>query len=692
MSKSRNIADIGSHDVISTTATGVDITGTVTSDGLIVDGDLAVSSANSRIRLFETDTTDLNTQLQNSSGDFNIARLDDDAGGSTVQFNIDHATGNVSIPNGDLDITGGFTATDGSTITTADNTTQLELISTDADASVGPVLSLWRNSASPVNNDDVGNIVFNAENDAGQKVIYADILCELGEVTDGIEDASLALRTITAGSLERRLQIKGTELVINEGSEDSDFRVESDTETHALFVQGSDGFVGISNSSPATALDVTGTITADGLTVDGDATFNGNQPLTVNSTGNNQIRLQGNGTAFGQAYGATGIDWGFTDDTGSLDRLVITDTGNVRIGDSVAAATITGLTQTNLVVGSATGGEIVTYRNDNGVVADDFVGAFLFGNDDNNAGEDHFAGMWALSASTNGIMDLHWAAGAVNYEAGTPQMTLLSTGNLGVGATTPSSTFRTSIYGDGETVIGGVEFRNATGGGNTFTIGHSSATSASATLNVVDAANLIFMTDDTERGRFTSNGDLTIGTSAIVSDSGIRLYKTGQIYTHIDGTASTDQMRFYRDSADVGSITTTGTATAFVTSSDYRLKTNVEPMVGSSARVQALKPVNFEWISSGERVDGFLAHEAQAVVPESVKGTKDAMRDEEYEVTPAVLDDDGNEATAAVMGTRNVPDMQGIDQSKLVPLLTAALQEALTEITALKVRVTALEE
>ena len=114
-------------------------------------------------------------------------------------------------------------------------------------------------------------------------------------------------------------------------------------------------------------------------------------------------------------------------------------------------------------------------------------------------------------------------------------------------------------------------------------------------------------------------------------------------------------------------------------------------MTGASARVQALNPVNFEWIASGDRVDGFLAHEAQAVVPECATGTKDAMMDEEYEVTPAVLDDDGNETTAAVMGTRSVPDYQGIDQSKLVPLLTAALQEALTKIEAMETRLTALE-
>ena len=93
----------------------LNVDGTVTADGLTVDGDLSVSAANSRIRLYETDTTDLNTQLQNQAGDFNIARLDDDAGASTVQLNIDHATGNVSIPNGNLDVTGAITA-DGLTV------------------------------------------------------------------------------------------------------------------------------------------------------------------------------------------------------------------------------------------------------------------------------------------------------------------------------------------------------------------------------------------------------------------------------------------------------------------------------------------------------------------------------------------------------------------------------------------------
>ena len=147
---------------------------------------------------------------------------------------------------------------------------------------------------------------------------------------------------------------------------------------------------------------------------------------------------------------------------------------------------------------------------------------------------------------------------------------------------------------------------------------------------------------------------------------------------------------FYRSGSYKGGITDNGSAVTYATTSDYRLKTDVQPMVGATARLKQLNPVNFEWISAGTRTDGFLAHEAQAVVPEAVTGTKDAMRDEEYEVSAAieeVTDEDGNvttESADAVMGTRSVPDLQGIDQSKLVPLLVKTIQELEARITSLE--------
>jgi hypothetical protein len=132
------------------------------------------------------------------------------------------------------------------------------------------------------------------------------------------------------------------------------------------------------------------------------------------------------------------------------------------------------------------------------------------------------------------------------------------------------------------------------------------------------------------------------------------------------GTQSTAGMRYLlgfcnNAGATIGGITTNGSSTAYATSSDYRLKENVVPMTGSIDRLKTLKPSRFNFIVDADTtVDGFLAHEAQEVVPEAITGTKDAV------------DDEGN------------PDYQGIDQSKLVPLLVASLQEAVARIEALE--------
>jgi hypothetical protein len=166
----------------------------------------------------------------------------------------------------------------------------------------------------------------------------------------------------------------------------------------------------------------------------------------------------------------------------------------------------------------------------------------------------------------------------------------------------------------------------------------------------------------------------------------------GQIRVANTATSSKNCIEFFNGNGQVGVIATSSSATAYNTSSDYRLKENVDYTWDATTRIKQLKPARFNFISDDTNtlVDGFLAHEAQAVVPECVTGTKDAMKDEEYEVSAAVkevTDDDGKvttEAADAVMGTRSVPDMQGIDQSKLVPLLVKTIQELEARITALE--------
>ena len=203
--------------------------------------------------------------------------------------------------------------------------------------------------------------------------------------------------------------------------------------------------------------------------------------------------------------------------------------------------------------------------------------------------------------------------------------------------------------------------------------------------------------------RLMNTGVLLVGQAVTSSiggtppdDNGIEI-GSGYINLNRDDTATARQIQFGKNGSVVGYVETTGSATSYATSSDYRLKEDDVPMTGATERVKALRPINFAWKADGSRVDGFFAHEAQEIVPECVTGTKDAMRDEEYEVTAAVeevRDADDNittEAVEAVMGTRSVPDMQGIDQSKLVPLLTAALQEAITKIESLTTRIEALE-
>ena len=131
------------------------------------------------------------------------------------------------------------------TITTTDNTTQLTLTSTDADAAVGPVLGFNRNSASAADNDLLGRINFIGKNDADEDVDYGIIRYKITDASNGTEDSDIAIRSMVAGTSTNRISVTSAETVINEDGVDLDFRVESDTITHALFVDGALGNVGV---------------------------------------------------------------------------------------------------------------------------------------------------------------------------------------------------------------------------------------------------------------------------------------------------------------------------------------------------------------------------------------------------------------------------------------------------------------
>ena len=201
------------------------------------------------------------------------------------------------------------------------------------------------------------------------------------------------------------------------------------------------------------------------------------------------------------------------------------------------------------------------------------------------------------------------------------------------------------IYNSGED--GGLVLKNTNNEGISFRVG--TGTSAA------------------KRAAITTSGAFIIPDATTPSDTsaGVRLQSTatGSSIFSVGATASeTTLIEFINTNGTVGTIKVSGSATSFNTSSDYRLKENEVEISDGITRLKQLKPYRFNFkANAGQTLDGFFAHEVQAIVPDAVSGTKDGV------------------------------EMQGIDQSKLVPLLSAALKEAVAKIETLETKVAALE-
>ena len=247
-------------------------------------------------------------------------------------------------------------------------------------------------------------------------------------------------------------------------------------------------------------------------------------------------------------------------------------------------------------------------------------------------------------------------------------------GNVGIGLTSPQELLHLK---DGDIAVG-----NGTAGNNAVIgrIGFSTDSSNSRFIGMEsfrlgDAANadLRFHTyggdgNKGERMRIESSGRISKNGSFATSNTSDDFYwntGTGSRFRFHSGiTGSRNLLGFSNPNGQVGAIETNGSSTTYATSSDYRLKENVDYTWDATTRLKQLKPARFNFIADDTNtlVDGFLAHEVSSIVPEAISGAKDAV------------DADNN------------PDYQGIDQSKLVPLLVKTIQELEARITALEAK------
>ena len=267
-----NVERLKIHD------SGIDVNGFVRFEGSTADSN--------ETTLTVTDpTADRTITLPDATG---TVLLTDGDGSNLTGINTDLVSdttpqlgGNLDLNSNNITGTGDINITGAATITTADNTTQLTLKSTDADASEGPRLDLRRDSASPADNDSTGTIRFLGDNSDGSNHVYAEIQSSIRDVTSGTTDAELQFMVRRNGNLREGMMINEGIVTFNESGDDVDFRVESDGNANMLFVNGGTNRVGIGTGSPSTTLHVNGDITANNLAIE-------NTPIVIGRKGSSQ--------------------------------------------------------------------------------------------------------------------------------------------------------------------------------------------------------------------------------------------------------------------------------------------------------------------------------------------------------------------------------------------------------------------
>jgi hypothetical protein len=261
----------------------------------------------------------------------------------------------------------------------------------------------------------------------------------------------------------------------------------------------------------------------------------------------------------------------------------------------------------------------------------------------------------------------------------------------GQNLTQGNGTYQTilKLNGSSSGTAGGTAIYFQNTGTSNFAIGNYSsiiggAYNTDAIYYLSSANNHLFYSSGSEKVRIDSSGNLLVGSTTLPASNrtkgfaaksnatgGIQVYQVASNSDWAINATSGSICNFYSDNGTAlvysGSISVNGNVTTYGSISDYRLKENIEPITKALDKVLQLNPVTYTFKDGGQKSEGFIAHELQAIIPEAVTGEKDAVKED---------------------GT---PEYQGVDSSFLIATLTAAIQEQQALIESLTTRLTALE-
>jgi len=553
------------------------------------------------------------------------------------------------------------------------NTTVGRFESTHTGAT-GAEIVMMHNSSSPADGDVVSGLYLQGKDSNGNTATYGAITAVATDVTDGTEDGDIRMFTTNAASYSQKLRLN------NEGIALSNLDTGGGLAIDVTAGGASSKYCQIGMNAHRTGdFDTLGTIVTS---------WNGDSVAEIRFLAGDDTVNKDNGKIgfFTQGSNAGGLAY----------RMLIQENGNIGIGTTSAQSKLhikgngnalnisdypTLTLQTDATNGAANTGTGIIFLNHSGS-GGTFGGAIQCLKDNSSVG--NTANYMRFATRANG--------GSV-----TTRMIITSDGLVGIGSPSASIT-RLLHINDPNTTGAIMRLTNAGGTSlpNGTTIGMiefesrdssdpgvASSIRSELTNTTTGACSLMFQTGvPSSLGtgmNFNHNGNLIIGQTTDAGSRRLEVYSgsnragfffmdSGSVPTIELVNQSNDTGCIYiefnrgTNSAKNGSITkTSGAGVNYNTSSDYRLKENVVALTGAITRIKTLLPKRFNWIADETNtvVDGFLAHEV-TTVPEAVVGTKDQV------------DADNN------------PVYQQIDQSKLVPLLVAALQELVGRVETLE--------